>query len=263
MNKIFDIKRFGKYLVYDINNAKYNYGFSLLIMGLTPLIAMFFQELISLVSFGHVMEVSVVTKTASVMVALVGVVLSFPSKVYGGVTNKKYGSNWLMVPASSFEKWLSVVIVCCVILPLCLGILLFASDTLLSLVLPKVYGDPVIIKGLDFLNENLHQEYVDINYSPALYLNWCENILIFTLGAFIFKRSKAGKTILAMIIFVSLLAVASVTILPSMDIEELLKNVNDPQTAARWFNVVINTLYTLIFAALLGGLYYRIRTIKH
>ena len=34
MNKVFDIKRFGKYFTYDLNNALGNYGISALVIGL-------------------------------------------------------------------------------------------------------------------------------------------------------------------------------------------------------------------------------------
>ena len=38
MNNIFDIKRFGQYFLYDLRRAWNNYGLSLLLMGLIPII---------------------------------------------------------------------------------------------------------------------------------------------------------------------------------------------------------------------------------
>ena len=48
MNNIFDIKRFGQYFLYDLRRAWNNYGLSLLLMGLIPIILYVVYQLISL-----------------------------------------------------------------------------------------------------------------------------------------------------------------------------------------------------------------------
>ena len=50
MNNIFDIKRFCQYFLYDLRRAWNNYGLSLLLMGLIPIILYVVYQFISLVS---------------------------------------------------------------------------------------------------------------------------------------------------------------------------------------------------------------------
>ena len=49
MNNIFNIKRFCNYFLYDLRNAKNNYGLSLLILGVMPVVLYIIVQLFSLI----------------------------------------------------------------------------------------------------------------------------------------------------------------------------------------------------------------------
>ncbi len=53
MDRTFDIRRFGRYLVYDLRNAWNNAGFTLLVYGLAPIFFFFFYEICCLVFSGY------------------------------------------------------------------------------------------------------------------------------------------------------------------------------------------------------------------
>ena len=54
MDRTFDIRRFGRYLAWDLRNARNNAGFSLLVYGVTPIFIFAFFQLCSLIFDGGV-----------------------------------------------------------------------------------------------------------------------------------------------------------------------------------------------------------------
>ena len=59
---------------------------------------------------------------------------------YGYLTEKKAGSNWLMVPASKAEKFVSMLLMVCIVIPLLFFVVYMVLDGFLSLVDPT-YGE--------------------------------------------------------------------------------------------------------------------------
>ena len=201
MNNIVDFKRFGNYFLYDLRRAKNNYGLSLLLLGTMPVIIFTLFQLIRLI---FIRESGVVEpdelKVMIVFTSITVAILGAGAKIYGFVTEKRAGSDYLMLPASTFEKWLSVVLMVCVVLPVILFGLMFASDTLLHWVFPVAYGSRIV--DMDFLQGistgllNLEETGFYFNFPAVLFLNWCESLLVFTLGAVCFKKAKVAKTLL-------------------------------------------------------------------
>lgn len=265
MNNIFDIKRFGQYFLYDLRRAKNNYGLSLLLMGLIPIILYIVGQLISLIGGNGIMEMPDVMKIMGIYIVLVVVLLGAGTKIYGFVTEKRAGSDFLMLPASTFEKWLSMVLMVCIALPVVLFALLFVSDGLMSLVFPHSYGGRIfnldLISG--FINA-FEEEGVSFNLPAFTVINWCENILIFTLGAICFKRGKVGKTILCLMGLATVISTLLVIIFGTgnIDTDRFIDFFDTPEKAVSVFNWSFSIAYTIIFGLLLGGMYYRLRTIK-
>ena len=268
MSNIFNAGRFLDYFIYDLRNARNNYWLSALISGFMPIILFIFYELLYRTasgewgSFGAEFQILAVTITFSVTV------ISFPGKVYGRLTEKRSGSSWLMLPASSFEKWLSMVLVVCVALPLFIGTLFLGSDAILSATISG-YGFSLFSRMAE-LGEGIvdtGKEILRIDPGLMLFLNWCEIILSFTLGALVFKKAKAAKTILVWIILVLVILPVMMSIMGSTHISsedlELMAESGSLEPFIRKINAVITTAYTLILGGLLAGTYIRIRTLKH
>ncbi|MBP9999035.1 MAG: hypothetical protein KBS67_07310 [Bacteroidales bacterium] len=270
MNKFFNIKRFGRYMVYDLNNAKNKYWLSLILVGLTPVITFVFYQMIFMLIEGSWSPDNGMIAPLAAFTTLVVVTFTFPSKVYGGLTDKRIGSDWLMIPASTFEKWLSMIIVTCVVLPVCVAVLFFGSDALLSVIFPHYYGDSLIHNMNLFHDEFMRQteDVLDINFTGVGWLNWCENILIFTLGAVVFKKAKPAKTILAYVLLSMLVGNIAMLVFagtPRSMMEMFDRdgfNAQSLESFINGLNMFVSLTYTLIFTIVLGGLYYRLRTIK-
>lgn len=271
MNNVFDIKRFGRYLAYDLNNARNTFGVSALTIGLLPLIVLLFNTLFGLVFTGSVPEVAFPVKVAILVFSFIIVAISGPVKLYGHITERRSGSDWLMIPASSFEKFLSMAIMLCIVLPVVVLGLFSVCDILLDWIVP-IYGDSVVRQ----LGGGISQFLTNGNDLGLLYftkggtiastwMSWCTSVLPFALGAIIFKRGKAAKTILCLIGFNMLLSLIAAVVFKSFDFsgfESFLENLTS-EKAAFWANFLINTLFLVVVGGLLTGLYFRVRTIKH
>ena len=265
MNNFFDIKRFWKYICYDVRRARNNYWLSLLIIGLVPIIVFVLQQCFAQLFNGDWGEGNIGIQIGAYFTALIVIVISFPTKVYGSITQKRAGSEWICIPASGFEKFLSMILVTCVLLPACFGFLFFGSDALLSATVP-FYGKPLASYITD-LNTKLLEEtdgILQIKIIPMLYLSWCSSILCFTLGATFFKRSKAAKTILVTFAISIIFSFISTAVMgqTSFTIDDFT-DISDMESFARGINLYVNITSVITFTLLLGGLYARIKTIKH
>lgn len=270
MKDFFDIRRFGNYLLYDLRNARNYFWVSLIVLGLLPIIGYVFAQL-----FCHLFtggwggeSLAIANQISMAGIALITLFISFPIKVYGKITEKRFGSDWIMIPASGFEKWLSMIIVTCVALPLCFGVLFFGSDALMSAVIPS-YGQSLFgrLAGFNDMIAESTDGILNMKLAPCLYFNWCASILMFTLGALVFKKAKGAKTILASFAIGTLFSILMVSLFGTTHFDlDSLKLISDDtlgvEDVVKWFNMAVGCFYTVILAALAGGIYVRIKTIK-
>lgn len=270
MNRIFNFSRFGRYLVYDLRNAWNNAGFTLLVYGLAPIFFFFFYEICCLVFSGYFGNFGLGWRIPFLFVLMLVCFTLLPARLYGRVTDRRYGTEFLMLPASTFEKFLSMVIVTAVVMPLCLSLMLLVSDTLLGLIFGALYGEPLlfmdnsVLFGVDPLAVAGDSLYV--NFFAGFLVGWWIWILFFILGSVFFKKSKVAKTLLSYLLISMVLGVTFSAILLKSQTgtaEALFTKDIDIQTAVNFLNVVSNVINFLISAVLLGLIYWRLRALKH
>ena len=269
MNKLFSAKRFGKYFSYDLKHCMDTFGLSLLILGLMPMITFFFASIISFIVSGGWVPDNTVNRIMAAIIAVVIAGLMFPVKAYGEITDKKAGSNFLMVPASTLEKWLSGSLMTLVIVPLALLVLLLGVDLVLGLLLPSHYGEALVLQEWFRPIVCIPGEYIElpvdirINVGLLFWVSWASSVLCFLLGAIYFKKSKIAKTFLAIIItgmLFSILSAPFTSVMPGL-IERIQEG--DPERVLRrlWTAIwLIDGIEIVIFLAIY---YFRLRTIKH
>lgn len=266
MKEQFDIKRFGTYFAYDLNRSVTRYGLTALIVGLMPVLLLVFGFVFSFIFGGDGLDSASVYNSWPIAAYCI-LVMSFGPRVWGAVTDRKLGTEWITLPASASEKTLSMLLVTCVVLPVVMLVLLSVGNVVVSLFIPDV--EPIFsLKNLVKINEFniLGDDGPFFNFPLVLWLSWCESILVFTLGALCFKRNKVGKTLLCCMglgFLLSLLAMLffKTTQLDYDAIEQFLGEF-DAARAQVWINVALNLMYTVVFVLLIGGLYARIKTIK-
>lgn len=268
MNKVFSPGRFGKYFLYDLNCAKNNFLLSLLILAFLPEMLFALASLISII-FGFTSTNFLLSMRYSALVGgVIAVLFTFAAKVYGSITEKRYGSDWLLIPASPFEKWLSMGLVTCVVLPAVYFSINLGADALMCKLFPETYGPLLDVSSLV---SKVDASGLHLNFSLFFWLKWCENILLFTIGALVFKKNKIGKTILVcfaigmLISSIASLIVSGTFSFDASALQNYIERIAEkgPEALMTRFNIFTNVVYTFVFAVLLGGLYLRIKTIKH
>lgn len=271
MENTFAIKRFWKYLRYDIIMASQRIGLSLLVLCLTPLIFFIATEIVALISTHHLIEGTSVLSYASLILSLFVIQITFPVKLYGELTEKKAGSNYLMLPASVMEKFISMMVVSLVILPLVFCVGFFSVESLVSLF--PGFGKPILLQGasaIDWLLGIMADADFHFNFHVTLssYLGFIQCTMAFILGAICFRRSKAARTILVGFAVSAVLSslVFFVVSTFGFDIAQSLENFLERATNTdiqMWYNIVGIVWNLLITGAFMCAIYFRLKTLKH
>lgn len=274
MNNVFSAKRFGKYFLYDLGNAKNNFGLSLLILGFLPVIIFAVTQLMLLLSGNTEVtdpDAMTATRIITAITVVAAMAIACPVKLYGAVTDKRAGSSFLMLPASIFEKWLSSMLIVLVVVPVLASLLYLGSDALLALIFPNRFGESILSMDIArIMEEEMGNYSVSFNGWGWLYAVWCPYALAFFLGALLFKKGKVGKTILAICalgMVTSFLMWGGVSILGhfSENIHVWFET-DDLIQGEKVIKTVIGTVklfLALQVAALMGLIYWRFRAIKH
>ena len=263
MSSIFNFKRFATYFKYDLSSARANYWQSLLISGLTPAWVFITYELTCLLSAKGWSQMDQSLQITAVVIAMTLLFMIGPVKMYGSLTDKRSGVSWLMIPASTFEKFLSMVIIVCILLPVIGFALIFGSDALLSLI--PGYGES-LLAGAEDVNLTEGVTLGNLLTPLLLWASWCETILAFTLGAVCFKKAKAGKTLLCVIGFGILASALTMLIFQSPNItsEQLFDFFGgNPDKALKGIKLTLVLIYTVVIGGLLCGLFFRLKTLRH
>ena len=193
MNEVFDIKRLGRLIKYEVTNYIPNFFKSLLIcasvIAAVWIVSLTFDT--SFMQFGRAELVNVLFMLA--------IALS-PFIVYKDMNNRKKGYFYAMIPASTLEKLLSMVVLCVLIVPLLTYAVLTGTDLLLWLLSKVGIGSFLY---MDFYNPFTVGEIVDDEYLlPYIYpvfdsILYMVNIIAYTIMFnTIFRKNKVLKTIL-------------------------------------------------------------------
>ena len=290
---IFNFQRFGKYFATDFRTCWANYGLSLLTISLlSPLVLYVIIVTINQIMHNTWDGPDIGLRVFAFAVAMICMVVTMPVKCYGKITEKQYGSFWLTLPASRLEKFISMILMTCIIVPVSGALLYLGLDALIC-AFDHTCGQNLFAGGLELLqkmgeakdvtlnliDENitiedatLVQELVRQMNNPWMYIDeiFCFT-LPFLLGAVFFRNGKTVKT------FIALFAISTVTGMicsPIMTnwVMEMFNNLNeDPDAILQMFNnklfknlVLIDTVTdTVTNLALMAGIWFRIKTLKH
>ena len=292
-NDIFNFSRFGKYFASDIRTCRSNFGLSLLTIALlfpvaTYFITTVFNFVINSVWDGPDMGLRVFV----FVVALLCMIITMPVKCYGRITEKQYGAFWLMLPASRLEKFISMFIMTCIIVPVTGFVLYLGMDALICAI-DHTCGNNLIAGGMELIRkmgdlQSLTMNFVDENItiedaavvqdilkqisSPWLYVDEIFAMTLpFLLGAVFFKSGKTVKTFLAIFAFSTALSIIATPIMNEW-IMNIANNMNDdPMAVLELFRkgffkhlVLIDLISdTVCNLALMAGIWFRIKTLKH
>lgn len=267
----FNITRLGKTIVNDLRRVWQNYGYSLLILILMPAIFCLIYTFMPLLFGSEFNQASPWARVVVLTITMVSLIVSCPNKVYGNLTDKRFGTDYLMLPASTLEKFISMVVVIAVIVPVVFFVGYMAVDAFLSLV--GLYKGGTL---LAFIAKSpmMDNEYVTINLWNAGYFSLALNMLVFLLGAIYFKKGKTALTILSLfaiaVVISSALAFIAPHVAESRWFEDQFINgilpewlENHVDHLGLYLNLVINFIRTVEFVIVGSLIYVRLKTLKH
>lgn len=276
MNKIFDIKRFWLFLKRELVRAYNDNGLTVLILGLAPVILFGIIQAFGLLINGTMVEFHYVGIIAYFIALTIGCIV-LPIKMYGPLTDKRFGSEWLMIPASRLEKYTTMIVISCIVIPLALTAITFATDGLLSLIFNDCYG-PVIATKFNFndltdmINGRVSDDLgidpgvkVGMSIAGTTILNWVEYVVFFLLGAVLFDKSKFGKTVLCLMAIGIVFSFISIILFTVLDIDGIIDtiDIDDPMKVIRGFKAFIYGLYAIIILVPMYFIWLRVKTLKH
>ena len=232
MNNKFDFKRFKQVVAEDWRLYFRRFGITLTVWACLPIV-------IWITSLVFEIDVAPEVRFGFILAFIAATVMTVPAHVYGKVNLSRDGVSFAMLPATSSEKFLSMVLFCSIVTPLFCFLGAWLVDTLLTL-LP--FG------GFKAFVEPFDLEYPVHNTLVGAMLFFTESSL-FMLGNMVFKKRKTGKTFawILLILFVLTLIIQIPFIMDGLDyISEHLTN----PYAAYWsgiaFLLVLTTCFNLL-----------------
>ena len=189
MNNTFDFKRFGQVVAKDWKNYFRNFGISLIVWCSLPI-------LVWIATLAMDIDMTADDRIPFIFLLFFTVLMFAPSKVYSKANLSREGVSFAMLPATSAEKFFSMLLYCTVLTPLIVGLGSWAVDSLLAL-LP--FGGFVGFLTLP------HTKFFMFVVSVACFAMLVSSIFMF--GNMVFKKRKAGKTIAWSLLIVFVLTI--------------------------------------------------------
>ncbi len=299
-NDIFNIDRFGRYLTTDLKSFITRYWLSLLILSCSGFFVYLFKQFLRIIFldgdfmgngfYGNYNGAG--SRVFIFLIFLAITSITAPKQCYGYITNKKDGTSFILLPASRLEKYISMLIISCIIVPIIFITIHLSIDALICL-FDSHCGEPIlsinlfdeIIKknngNIAFLEDGSQIDILKFDViKPWMFIDDVLSIvLFFLLGALIFKRSKIAKTIGCYLIISMIFS--SLFFLPYYlsNIEDILDLGNvqgdiSPSILTENYLEKIAVLLRKIMrvdlisdsitnCCLLAGIWFRLKTIKH
>lgn len=267
MKEIFDFKRFGKYFTSDLRSCVASYGSSLALICLLGTIMYIGTILMGLLLHDTWGGPEIEFRKSVFWFSMFLLAVTMPVKCYGRLTEKNVGSQWLMIPSSKLEKFLSMVLMTVLVTPVTVIGVSFGLDAFLCAV------DPTC--GYSIVRAFISPEVLATAYensTPDFGQNMNSIILLalsFLLGAIFFKGSKTVRTFMVLfaVVAVAMILVMSVTfneinLFELIENEDVAEDITIENIFGRYgFLHVIGCIFP--YAFLLAGIFFRIKTLKH
>lgn len=190
MNNIFDIQRFGKVLVNDFKTKYKTKFFTITGIAFYP----FVFVLLSIFDWDLFILGSHIRHALTMTIGAFSILLA-PFILYGNVNKRKRGTDYIMLPASAFEKYLSMLIMCIVVAPVTTVAACYLVDTVAATIFPNI---------LPGYSVNMIKIEWNIVLTVALYSS------VSILGNLVFRKHKIIAT--ACIGFISAIILFSVSL---------------------------------------------------
>ncbi len=273
MNEIFNFKRFGTYFLYDLRQMWQRHSRPAIFIGCSVVILYVVWIIFGLL-FTQRWSAPPVEARFVLWVIAFTILEFYQARTYGYLTDPREGADWLMVPASRTEKFISMLLITLVVIPVLFIVVFFALDGFLSLVDPT-FGKPLVTGFWSTYRKILEMSTVVGNESPIVYstgtwafmsiVSFFANYLYFLLCGICFKRNKVVWALAIIFAFSTLISILTGVLVPLIFLHHPTMDL-DPMQAARVIAGIMNGAVAVSCIAMLGfgwGVWRRIKTLQH
>ena len=283
MNNTLNINRFGKVLKHDGLNFFPNLILTLAILWAIPVIVYLFAALMPTDekdAFDAFSRVDLISTLANIAIIIA------PARLYRYCNDSRKGIGYAMLPASTLEKFLSMIIYCVIVTPIIYVAGALAIDSILALFQGPYEGFAVSIYFDTFakinavfqrdnimLDESFMLYYASISQTFMLILSALGTLTIssvFMFGNMIFKKRKTGKMLgILILLFIIFMIVVINYVAHNEDIALYFQQMNDDNKAEIIKQIIFRTMditfyaEIIISALMLFGVYRKIKTQKY
>ena len=284
MNNTLNINRFGKILKHDGLNFFPNLILTLAILWAIPVIIYLFSALMPTKdtndAFDALSRIDLISMLENIAIIIA------PARLYRYCNDSRKGIGYAMLPASTLEKFLSMIIYCVIVTPIIYVAGALAIDSILALFHGPYEGFAVSVYFDTFakinavfqrdgimLDESFMLYYASISPIFMLILSALGTLTIssiFMFGNMIFKKRKTGKMLgILIILFIIFMIVVINYVAHNEAIALYFQQMNDDNEAEFIKNIIFRTMditfyaEIIISALMLFCVYREIKTQKY
>lgn len=286
MNNTFNIQRFGKILKHDGLNFFPNFILSLAILWAIPVVIYLFTALMPTDGTVHIYDAMARINNIDFLLKIA--IIIAPAILYKTCNDSRKGIGYAMLPASTLEKFLSMVIFCVIVTPIVYIAGALAIDSILALINGPYDGFALSMYFDKFsqIEYSFEQHGTKVmvddalpliisNLSPAFMrvLNILGTLMlssIFMFGNMIFKKRKTGKMIgILILLFIIFMIIFINYVANNEAFANYFEQINEDNVSEfiiRLIRIMMNVaMYTeiVVSAVLLWGIYRKIKTQKY
>ena len=276
MSEVFNFQRFWTFFKYDLKQMWRNHFKVALFLGFLPLL-LYIVWVIGSLSFTRTWVAPSLPVRAVFFYVAVLIIILYQARTYGHLTDRQKGANYLMIPASVTEKFTSMMVNTLVVIPLLFGGVYLLLDGLLSLVDPG-YGRAIVTGVGELVDDLKDKDLWDPAFSSRSFIRMIlltcvigvfVSLVYYLLSGLIFKKWKILGGLLVSYGISLILTIAAGFIATGDKVKAWLETYFDGFSEEQAMHFVsktmtVSTLLSLvILLALMTGVYYRIKTIKH
>lgn len=255
MNKTFNINRFGNVVRYDGMNYFKNFGWTLIVLWALPVV----HWVMTYISM-EALDAGTINNRLGLISTLMWLSLMIvPSRLYKNINDSKKGIQYAMLPASTLEKFLSMVLYCAIVTPIIYFAGAIVVDTIFALKPGTNPYDGFIFTDLfnkyqrynDLIqlgDEELNRAIFDYSLTKNIFLYKSFEILcvssIFMFTNMLFKKRKLSKTIGILTLVGIVLAIVIVRISMNWDFS-IMENYTEEEFLA-FLKRLIDCMYHVI-----------------
>ncbi len=281
MNNILNIKRFGKVLKHDGLNFFPSLTLTLAILWAIPVVIYLFALLMP-TNERHVFDVfSRITLIGNL--AKISLIIA-PARLYKYCNDSRKGIGYAMLPASTLEKFLGMVIYCAIVTPIIYIAGALAIDSILALFNGSYDGFAVsyYFDTQTQINHALSNNNMFLDDTFPLFINNLSSTFmkissmlgilmlssIFMFGNMVFKKHKTSKMIgvLILLSIIFMIVIINYAVNHEMLFQQFIEDNNITEFIKRLITIIMNVvLYVeiIISAVLLWGVFHKIKTQRY